>query len=386
MPTRNINCSVCHKEIPRGSCAVLLPSELNAEMLSDLGTRSLNIYSGVFCAVCWNMTCTECRSDLDLPDIRFCSAHTIHDYRANIGNQTPEPTPADALNIPHSTTYYPPYSSYFRNYRKEPFLLSEEAGRIVPPYYSFGVELEVIDESGVVNELPSYVGIAEDHSLSENGVEIITPPLKGKAGERTIRLICKFLQKNAFSVDKSCGFHLHIEGKELKKNAWKLRSIIIGYSIIEDILISMLPQSRRENNFCLKMEKLFSIRDMSRFNTIENIEKLYYNDSYESIKKRKAEKYDNMRYYGLNLHSLFMDRGTIEIRYHSGTINTEKILRWIEIHQKIIIYLSKSALAGKVGNLSSVYDVRKKTKALSEIIGLSNNTRDYIISRINENN
>ena len=47
------------------------------------------------------------------------------------------------------------------------------------------------------------------------------------------------------------------------------------------------------------------------------------------------EKYNDSRYCGMNMHSRIIN-GSIEFRYHSGTINQEKILNWVKICTAIV--------------------------------------------------
>ncbi len=55
---------------------------------------------------------------------------------------------------------------------------------------------------------------------------------------------------------------------------------------------------------------------------------------------KKKYPYHGNRYRGLNLHSL-LNIGTIELRYHSGTLDSTKIINWLFINTAIIDYCNK---------------------------------------------
>lgn len=105
------------------------------------------------------------------------------------------------------------------------------------------------------------------------------------------------------------------------------------YNIFEGVLYSMLPKSRQDNHYCRKsnmefdkIKKIASGNDLAVAWYSQDDENSYCSDYRNST-----------RYYGLNIHSYFY-QSTIEIRYHSGTINFEKIINWIKINQAIISY------------------------------------------------
>ena len=70
--------------------------------------------------------------------------------------------------------------------------------------------------------------------------------------------------------------------------------------------------------------------DLINCTTSAEFVELWYEDSGIS-----REKYNDSRYHGLNLHARFY-LGTIEFRYHSGTLNSEKIINWVKICNSII--------------------------------------------------
>ncbi len=107
----------------------------------------------------------------------------------------------------------------------------------------------------------------------------------------------------------------------------------------------MLPDERRNNgnysatgrDFCQKLIDRISPFDVERCGNMEDLEKLWLKTSSAmEIAHKKGNQYDESRYYGVNFHSLFAKYGTIEVRWHEGTLNPKMILYWIAIHQHIL--------------------------------------------------
>ena len=205
----------------------------------------------------------------------------------------------------------------------------------------FGIELEfyipnyisILDLSNDLNEKLNGFGLKNDGSLGRNGYEIVSPIISGRKGIQAIKTLTDILTKYQARVDRTCGFHLHISGDDLIQETKHLKKLLELYYSFEEVLLSFLPKSRRENNYCKKITDNYSELDLIINNSmLDEFEKAYYKTtSDDEIREKKSCHYQNERYYGLNLHSLFSNRH-YEIRYHSGTINYEKIINWIKLH------------------------------------------------------
>lgn len=186
-------------------------------------------------------------------------------------------------------------------------------------YYRYGIELECIyldDEEQV--DRTGWID-TEDGSIKPSGIEYNSPIFQNDCTNE-INGFCREASE-IHGVNKSCGFHLHIESKDFSDE--KLGLIYRNAKNLESWLFSIVAESRRENNYCRKLTNIESIKkfDDAWYKTYEH-------------SGRKKNKYDETRYFWLNFHSHYY-RGTIEIRLHQGTIDPVKIMNWVKLWQAI---------------------------------------------------
>lgn len=254
--------------------------------------------------------------------------------------------------------------------------------------FSYGLELETI--SGCIydeimkkeNEHLNVSGVF-DGSLRDPdgsgpwGQEYVTGVLKGDSGLKQVYDITKLISKHC-EVDERCAFHVHIGSLN-----WNSEDMVYMYLlglILEDEIFSIMPFSRRDNEYCKKLPplpknkvaKLSNIRNKESYR--KSIDGLY--DSLFKIvgragspnrfsnKKTEHPKgrhggYDrnkDHRYSWLNFtNMIFNQRGrlenkTIEFRPHSGTLSYTKIYNWLKICMAIVEY----AHIGKKDILNSI--------------------------------
>lgn len=186
--------------------------------------------------------------------------------------------------------------------------------------FRFGIELEIdsdnIDFDRIENN--TIFGSKEDGSL-DCGSEFYSPILQGDKGYFAIKKFCGYVE--GLKVTSSAGFHLHIGAENF--NVEHLKKIYLTYAIIEKYIFAILPKSRRNNRYCKKV-----------YNSIEKILSIENNDDFENV--WNSEENDNgNRYFGLNLKAL-KSHETIELRYHSGTCDFDKIINWINLNFAIV--------------------------------------------------
>jgi len=255
-----------------------------------------------------------------------------------------------------------------------------------------GVEIEVekCHDRGELGEaLPSIVGVSEDGSLDDTGVEIQTPPSSGVEFEKIVRAVTKTINDRDCVATKSCGLHIHIDARDFRYRPAVLSKILRTYYALEPMLLSILPDSRYDNHFCQLMRKLYNYNDLS-VRGINQLEEVWYKEPEKCLRdQRKSGKYDDSRYAGLNLHSLFY-RGSIEIRYHSGTIDYEKIKHWANINLCIIEYALNYFDKDRIDRLAQQFQERTETSKrlteLADMLKLPGATKKYMASRIKKFN
>lgn len=190
-----------------------------------------------------------------------------------------------------------------------------------------------------------------DGSLPQEGYEINTAPAKDEMFDNQIIEICDSLASAKAFVNRKCGLHVHIDARDM--NYYDLRKILQVYWAVEDDMFNMLAHHRRENNrFCLRVKRGQGWSDilnrkLSNDEWRAAVMHKMYSFKHNEMDKRaqngfRTHKYDNARYYALNLHSWFF-RKTVEFRHHHGTIDKTKILNWAHICEKVIDFAMRSS-------------------------------------------
>lgn len=353
-------------------------------------------------------------------------------------------------------------------------LQSKKLGNIIKSTRRIGIELETNYIHPNSEELLSeYISdewnFHGDGSLriSKNAcgtVEIVSPVMAGVKAENEILLLSKKAQEAGFFVNTSCGFHLHLEAKEFRRQKkedklehieglpahyviyhcvggiydghrsrtieelpkkengepWKykiitleqpnsfivnrgksfyaLRDLWFVYLAFDDVFRGMQPMSRRNNRFCIATSTIYSIEQIRELEDFSQLERLWYkidkrkklDSQFRDAEDRKSCNKDGTRYSGFNLEPLLSRRGTgtVEIRYHSPTLNSEKILRWINIHQTIMDKVATGEWDENLVNaiLASETHLLRKARLMCSAFGISNETKNYIIERLHKFN
>lgn len=260
---------------------------------------------------------------------------------------------------------------------------------------TFGIEIEchlkrkILDlpeGQDLVEKLKSMGNqIGSDGSLSYidrySAVEIRTPALSPKLFNKHVTDTCKIINDLGGKTEKSCGLHIHI-GNHVQDYRYFIALCEFMQKFEPDIY-DMLPDSRRDNTYCKKIDEKFweKTNDLEQLKTINNLKENFYgtNNTGQSISHRHTK-----RYYGLNIHSLFY-RGTIEFRYHSGTTSSTKILFWKELTNGIFefvqkYYQDKKKFTEKIGSAKSLTDLLHKEGIIEY------NLVDYVNKRIKQFN
>lgn len=179
-----------------------------------------------------------------------------------------------------------------------------------------GVELEFAVPKGVTKEkiaeaiydvgCAKNVYIKYDSSVQEfdykkfetEGKEV---NILAKVGEHNevISKVCKALNELGAKVNHTCGLHIHLDVRQVNREG----AILKAKKLIkaQNLLYSIVPASRSINKYC----------------------------------KKSLNPSDTDKYRGINTRPIDT-LGTIEVRLHSGTLNSMKINNWIRILHTIM--------------------------------------------------
>ena len=169
------------------------------------------------------------------------------------------------------------------------------------------------------------------------------------------------------------------------KNLKNVLTLLYLHTVFGDVFMSMLPKSRRQDNlYCQQLSLGFSAGQIENIESFTELESAWYKTKTAiDVQRRKGNKYDDSRYFSINLHSLFAKYGTIEVRSHSATLDPSKVLYWVAFHQEIL----DNIVAGKI-SISSLskgthlFHIEDKTAFLIKAMQLRAPLRTYMQQRI----
>ena len=252
----------------------------------------------------------------------------------------------------------------------------------------YGVEIEFLspvdtaaieqamNESGVTcrnerynHQTRTWWKIVYDASVSGkiNGVyakalELVSPPLTGEEGYRQVEVVCGVLERLGCKVNRKCGLHVHVEASDLSLP--ELRNVCIAWAKNEHIISSLVPASRRGgmNAYCKSRlgDNLSSNVDRNSF--IQNLKSLRSKNSLISLMCPQG------RYWKLNMKSMAR-HGTLEFRYHSGSISANKINQHIRfcigfVHQ----YKAEDIRLNQLPTLDLAVDTNEMLNVIADAV------------------
>lgn len=248
-----------------------------------------------------------------------------------------------------------------------------------------GLEFEAEEGNASDLDIAEACGVTDDGSLSSEGVEVQTPPASLSELETYIKEATQGLKDAGFGVTTACGLHAHIDATDFRDNPRKISKVLKTIYAIEDIIFSIQPASRWNNHYCQRLTRNYAFNDFKVKNLSKLEQRWYKTTDLDRINYSKREKYDNTRYNGLNLHSLFF-RGTLEFRHHAGTLNYQKVLNWVNILLTIVNYGLKHYKEKEVERLLSTPFTPRKLDLFYKIFGIDKDLQEYINSRVKKFN
>ena len=213
-----------------------------------------------------------------------------------------------------------------------------------------------------------------DYSL-RYGLEIVSPPLKGEDGIKQVLLLYEALDEVEWEVGEACGLHVHIEDKleEPEQYAYLIKAMFL----LEKEIIRTQPTARRNSRYCQPIDTSLLIdigymsRDVLKFISKDVVKKAYYRRQDPFTE----DKYNEARYRGLNLHSVWY-RGTVEFRYFETPKDLETCLMWISFCQNVMYYSRKKDYM-RLAKYYHAQDISAENEALGEYF-INKMYREYV--------
>jgi hypothetical protein len=183
--------------------------------------------------------------------------------------------------------------------------------------------------------------VVPDGSLSggEYSGEIVSPILEYTDIDELQRVV-RAVREAGAKADPSCGIHIHIDGAR-----FDAKSVVNLVKLVhkqERLLEHALGVSdARLQRYCRPIEASFiQALEARRPKTLSEVRDAWYGRP-----NHTPSRYDQSRYHGLNLNSLFF-RGTIELRYFNGTLHAGEVKAYVQL----ALAMAGKALASKAAS------------------------------------
>ena len=176
----------------------------------------------------------------------------------------------------------------------------------------FGVEIETCECSDF-RQLHGATEWGCVYECSTQGRELVSPILEGDEGFDAVANICDFANDHDWTVDSSCGLHIHLDARDLSSD--QLLRVVYAYRKTYMLWKKFVTRSRSSNSMCGAPQ--YSCADVKAAEHFEDL----------------AETSDRFEF--LNLRA-YICHGSIEIRLYHGSLNAREICNWVAIHTRFI--------------------------------------------------
>lgn len=187
------------------------------------------------------------------------------------------------------------------NFDPRPFPAHAGQGRC------FGVEIETSYCRGYRDLRGTYWGAKNDCSVP--GKEFYSAILRGDRGLVAIDAICELAEENNWSVDGSCGLHVHLDMRG-ETDAYLYR-LTRNYGRLAGAIERMVAPHRYDGTYCKHVDH----------SNIDEENQTFYRFA-AGVRSR---------YLWFNVFA-YADHTTIEIRNYQGTVDAEEIKNWVKVH------------------------------------------------------
>lgn len=242
---------------------------------------------------------------------------------------------------------YTPASGEFRSMDPTEFTFGAEFEFIIPNQLNQARIAAALNEAGVPchGELYNHFTRAHwkvitDGSIQNRpgyvGFEAVSPILQGADGFSQIEKVCDVLVALGATVNRSCGFHVHIGITDNMNRPEFFKRLVGHYCANESHIDAILAPSRRgsANTYCQPISSV--VKDaIDRAQTVPQI-----------IAQVPS------RFSKVNLQSFWRHR-TVEFRHHQGTIEKTKAISWIKFCMHLVSTATKPEPVEQTTNLLS---------------------------------
>lgn len=175
--------------------------------------------------------------------------------------------------------------------------------------------------SGSVLELQHGIDAHRDGSLRNNGIELVTPPLRGENVSTAIRYMCTLADEQGWQASNRAGIHVHIDVQTL--TIPELLNVLATYTLVEPALFRWIGEGRHDSLFCKAWTDDSVTEELEQY--IQHLN-MIERDGGGALWRMHT------RYTALNLESI-RKYGTIEFRQMRSTLDPDRMIKWCNIIQ-----------------------------------------------------
>lgn len=256
---------------------------------------------------------------------------------------------------------------------------------------TFGLELECLTENykevlKCENILKNWK-ITKDASVKK-GVEIISPVLSyDQESIKELKYVCEMLARNNFSVDSTCGGHVHL-GFDYFEDVNEYAIFLTLYSRIENLLYIIGNRSGTTTRDGFSEFATFLNDDT--LNIVNNINYAKFNSMDSYVDLIKGTQYH--KFYGLNLTNIGnKEKNTIEFRFPNGELDFNEIIHNVKLFAKLfevskeITYTRDKKLLSLYRDIISSYDMYMQIENLLDLLFDNDLDKEFYMDRYEQN-
>jgi len=217
--------------------------------------------------------------------------------------------------------------------------------------------------------------------------ELVSPILRGHDGVNQLKTVLEVLNRLNCSVNVSCGTHVHHDVTDAvggtSKDARRFLDNLVTWTMkFEHIIYKLVSPSRLKTGYSVPARlQLNPDMDAPMFTNYnwQNFKSSYKTKIRTAQRRRSHYEIQKNRYSGLNLQNIW-SRGSVEFRYHNGTLDFDKLMSWIIVTQSIVNVCEMK----KHVRMSTVKSGSKGLAQFRKALGFNDSDRDSLTKDANK--
>lgn len=234
-----------------------------------------------------------------------------------------------------------------------------------------GIELEMegVSQRSYEEHRASGWGFIPDGSLRESGIEaVLKKPLGGVKLVKALEHFTTWRKDHApgAEVNDRTGMHVHVDVRDLTPR--QLKTFLLTSIMFEEVFIEATG-GRRDNVFCC------------RFATSDN--QLMFVSKVGMLNRNNVETtfQGTEKYATVNMKSIY-NLGSVEFRYHKGTLETDEILSWVNTLLQMKEYSKANEIIPE--EMPAVYSACGGKEFFTQVLGEDIASKYYDIPDLEE--